>query len=385
MTTLQEYLNNKYPTQEDKETVQEINLEKINQAREQEGQTELLEGGEVDLRAFISLQEVEIYRQFLKTPITKLSVEGLTKLKVLIWPDQIGDSEEEKKLWTELGIADLSTENNKKRKTVKEVRRLAELKSIPVHFGQESAEAEPKEGSQGDIFLLLDKKDKTSNFSPQLIFWTLSQELALIAIGTDKTTKTPDFWKKFAEELIWVKDNLAEEFKKEFEPLLTPATFPSELLDMSELLAVYYPNSENIPDSQTIKTSVNQEIVNQTWPTIRAELIELTSQELKKNPSEEKLKELALKVSIDGSADQQYTIQVNYHSQSPLQDQIKELITTTPLKLEIENLKQKQEQLPTSENYDKLAKQKQALENSLQDLTDEEEFNKIKQKINQIK
>jgi len=48
-------------------------------------------------------------------------------------------------------------------------------------------------------------------------------------------------------------------------------------------------------------------------------------------------------------------------------------------------LKQKQEQLPTSENYDKLAKQKQALENSLQDLTDEEEFNKIKQKINQIK
>jgi len=69
-----------------------------------------------------------------------------------------------------LGIADLSTENNKKRKTVKEVHRLAELKSIPVHFGQESAEAEPKEGSQGDIFLLLDKKDKTGNFSPQLIF-----------------------------------------------------------------------------------------------------------------------------------------------------------------------------------------------------------------------
>jgi len=98
MKTLQEYLNNKYPTQETKEAVQEINLEKINQEREQAGETDLLEGGEVELKPFINLQEVEIYRQFLKTPITKLSVEGLTKLKVLIWPDQIGDSEEEKKL-----------------------------------------------------------------------------------------------------------------------------------------------------------------------------------------------------------------------------------------------------------------------------------------------
>jgi hypothetical protein len=84
MITLQEYLNNKYPTQEDKEKVQEINLEKINQEREQAGQTDLLEGGEVDLRVFTNLQEVEIYRQFLKTPITKLNVEGLIHLKVLI-------------------------------------------------------------------------------------------------------------------------------------------------------------------------------------------------------------------------------------------------------------------------------------------------------------
>jgi hypothetical protein len=84
MTTLQEYLNNKYPTSEDKETLRELNLEKINQEREQEGQTGLLEGGELDLTTFTNLEEIEIYRQFLKTPITKLNVEGLTKLKVLI-------------------------------------------------------------------------------------------------------------------------------------------------------------------------------------------------------------------------------------------------------------------------------------------------------------
>jgi len=84
MTTLQEYLNNKYPTQKDKEAVQEINLEKINQEREQAGETELLAGGELDLGAFTNLQIVEIYRQFLKTPITKLMVEGLANLKELI-------------------------------------------------------------------------------------------------------------------------------------------------------------------------------------------------------------------------------------------------------------------------------------------------------------
>ena len=384
MTTLQEYLNNKYPTQKDKEAVQEINLEKINQEREQAGETELLAGGELDLGAFTNLQIVEIYRQFLKTPITKLMVEGLANLKELIWPDQVGDSEEEKKLWTELGIADLSTENNKKRKLVKEVRRLAELKSVQVHFGPQSEESESVE-TNPTIYLSLDKKDKTGHFSPQLIFWTLSQELAAISIGGDKTIKTPDFWKKLAEERIWVKENLIEEFKKDLAPLLTPSTFPHQQLEMKDLLSFYYPNLASIPDNQTSKTLINQEIVDQTWLTIQEKLSELTSQALTKNPTEEEKSKLALKVSIDGSADQQYTLQVSYHAQHPHQDQIKELITTTPLKLEIEHLKQKQEQLPTSENFAKLTKQNQALENSLQDLTDEDEYKKIKTKINQIK
>ena len=153
---------------------------------------------------------------------------------------------------------------------------------------------------------------------------------------------------------------------------------------MSELLAVYYPNSENIPASQAIKTIVNQEIVNQTWQNIQEKLIELTNQALQKNPNDEEKPKLALKATIDYHSSE-YTIQVNYHSQSPLQDQIKELITTTPLQLENELLKQEKAQLPTPENFEKLTKQNQAWENSLQDLTDEDEFNKIKQKINQIK
>ena len=84
MTTLQDYLNQKYPTQQDKETVLDLNLEKINQEREEHGETELLEGGELDLTAFKNLAEIEIYRHFIKTPITKLNVSGLTNLKTLI-------------------------------------------------------------------------------------------------------------------------------------------------------------------------------------------------------------------------------------------------------------------------------------------------------------
>lgn len=84
MTTLQEYLNQKYPTLESKEQLTELNLEKINQEREAQGETELLEGGELDLTEFKNLAKIEIYRSFLKTPLTKLDVSGLTNLKTLI-------------------------------------------------------------------------------------------------------------------------------------------------------------------------------------------------------------------------------------------------------------------------------------------------------------
>lgn len=115
-------------------------------------------------------------------------------------------------------------------------------------------------------------------------------------------------------------------------------------------------------------------------------------QELNKGPDEEKLKQLAVKITLDGSVDQQYTIQINYHANSPLKEQIGELFTTIPLKEAtkyqeqvIAELKKEKEQLPTPENFDKLQEQNKLLDNYLQDLTDEESYQKIKQKVAEIK
>jgi hypothetical protein len=152
---------------------------------------------------------------------------------------------------------------------------------------------------------------------------------------------------------------------------------------LKELFQVYFPNSEDIPDQQSVKAIVSQEIVNKTWQAIREEIIELTSQALKKEFTEEQSKEMVLKLAIESSASQ-YTIFITYHPQIPFSDKIKELITTTPLKLEIEYLKKKQEQLPTTENFIKLEKQKSLLENYLQDLTDQEKYEEIKAKVKEI-
>ncbi|CAI2176546.1 4221_t:CDS:2 [Funneliformis geosporum] len=307
MTTLQEYLTQKYPTLQDQEQLTELNLEKINQEREEQGETELLEGGELDLTTFKNLAEIEIYRQFLKTSITKLNVSG---------------------------IADLSTENNRKKGVIKEVRRLSELKGVKVNFSQPSAEEKPQEGSETDIFLLIEQKDQS------------------------------------------VKDNLKEEYQKEFELLLNPTTFPTNQLAIQELLTVYYPNLEEIADSQSKEITISPKIVDQTWSIIQHKVIELTDQELKDNLDEEKLKTLAFQLKVVG----QYSILLTYHSQSPLIKELQELFTTTPLQLENELLKQEKEQLPTPENFEKLQTQNRLLDNSLQDLTDAETYQKIKTK-----
>lgn len=395
MTTLQDYLNQKYPTQQDKEQLTDLNLEKISLNREEQGETELLEGGELDLTAFVNLEEIEIYRQFLKTSITKLNVSGLTNLKTLIWPDQEGDSEEEKKLWTELGITNLSTENNQKKKVVKEVRRLAELKVVKVSFYNASEEVvdgkkiadgvlEKKEDGSFEIGNLnLNRKDKAGNFCPSLVFWTLARELASISIGGDKTDKTPEFWKKFKEELEWVRDNLTENYQKKFELLLNPSTFPIDKLEIKELLTVYYPNAEEITDSQQKEITISPKIVDQTWQTIQHKFLELTDQELKNSPDEEKLPTLAFNLKVDHNSDK-YSIFLAYHSKSPFTKELQELFTTTPLQLENELLKKEKEVLPTPENFERLQKQNQLLDNYLQDLVDEEKYQAIKANINKI-
>ncbi|CAG8465313.1 17837_t:CDS:2 [Racocetra persica] len=225
---LQEYLQEKYPTEEAKSEVQELILTSI---------TEILTGGELDLTAFSNLEKVEIDPNILSTPLTKIITQGLTKLKEIIWEQVEEETEEDKKLWEELGIG-------------------------------------------GDII----KK---------------------------KVDKTPLFWNKFLEELNWVKDNLPAPYQLDLTLLLNPSTFPYPELE-SSLLSIYFPTNQEIADGQMIKTTNDK-----------------------------------------------YIIQVHYHSQSPFSKEISELVITTPLKLEIANLKQKQEQLPTSENFEELAQQKQ--------------------------
>src|SRR5687767_10141598 len=91
MTTLQEYLDQKYPTKEDKEKVTEIDIRKIRSKRRKEGITELLEGDELDLREFKNLKKLSVFchlpcstdSNFLETQLTKLDVSKCFKLSYL--------------------------------------------------------------------------------------------------------------------------------------------------------------------------------------------------------------------------------------------------------------------------------------------------------------
>lgn len=76
--TLQEYLDNKCPTKADKEKVREVLIEKINQERDG---LELLEGGELDLREYVNIDWINIDGELLKTPLVKINLEGLEKVK----------------------------------------------------------------------------------------------------------------------------------------------------------------------------------------------------------------------------------------------------------------------------------------------------------------
>src|SRR5205814_3047997 len=133
--TLQEYLNNL-----EKKELKEINLTQIQQEREQQGLTEFLAGGELDLRSFKLLEKVEIDPSFLTTPLTKLNVDGLIHLKELDWLETKPESEEDKKFFEELGIG----QEFSKKRVVKEIQRLAGLKVTKINF---------KEQEEGSIFL----------------------------------------------------------------------------------------------------------------------------------------------------------------------------------------------------------------------------------------
>src|SRR4051794_13634796 len=76
--TLQEYLNWKYPTKEDKERVREISSLDINKARKEVGIEEELAGGELDLKEFINLNTLGCTYN-----LTSIDVSGLTNLNTL--------------------------------------------------------------------------------------------------------------------------------------------------------------------------------------------------------------------------------------------------------------------------------------------------------------
>ncbi|CAG8437813.1 8398_t:CDS:2, partial [Ambispora leptoticha] len=203
MTTIQEYLNHKFPNQAEKEKVTEIIASEI---------TEPLEGGELELTSFPNLEKQE--------------------------------SEEEKKLYEELGI---STDLEQK-KLVSEIQRITEIFSR----------------------------------------------------ANDETIKVHFATKNHPQEKLGAKNGLTEKneegsFKK---------------------------------------------------------IIELLNEQLKTNPTEEILKELTLKAEIEYNQSE-YAMIVYYSPQSPLRSELERLITSTPLRLEIEHLKKRQAQLPSPENFEK--------------------------------
>lgn len=84
MTTLQEWLNERFSTQNKKQVRMEIDIEfEINCQRKSLNITEELEGGELDLSEFVSLEKILIEGVYLKTPLTKLILGEKPKLKIL--------------------------------------------------------------------------------------------------------------------------------------------------------------------------------------------------------------------------------------------------------------------------------------------------------------
>lgn len=83
MTTLQEYLNEKYSSSEAKKEVKKIDIYQINQERENQSLAECLEGGSLDLREYPRLEVIIINGRDLKSPLTSLEVSNCSQLTKL--------------------------------------------------------------------------------------------------------------------------------------------------------------------------------------------------------------------------------------------------------------------------------------------------------------
>ena len=393
MTTFQKYLDLKYPSQEDREKVTEIILENIMQERENEGEVELLEGGgELVLGNFKNLERVEINLQLLKSSLNKLNVESLKNLKVITWIEAEGESEEEKKLWEELGL-----ENNfNKKSTIKEIKKILAVfskdtsKKISVEFSTEKKPLEALKDNKSFIenkdekhliYLQLENKTKSGAFSPSLVFWNLAWELA--SLKHPKYAEEPLFWSCFNEELKKIEKNLSPRFKTKMISFFEPTNFPSEHLEMKELLVMYFPTDEEVNETSNIKNNVSSQTVNSIWKLLGDKLPELVDKKLSENINDEEKKQLFFKLTIEKGVND-YIIQVQYHAKNPLQGEIKELVNTTLLKSELEKARKENKELPKQEEFEKLVKKNSLLEECLKDHLDESSFSKIKNELDNL-
>ncbi|MCE8169424.1 MAG: hypothetical protein I3273_04870 [Candidatus Moeniiplasma glomeromycotorum] len=73
MTNLQQYLDQKYPTQSDKEKVKEIILS--------DNEKEIA-GGKLDLSEYVNLEKLALHGNWLKSPLTKLKLGKMPNLKI---------------------------------------------------------------------------------------------------------------------------------------------------------------------------------------------------------------------------------------------------------------------------------------------------------------
>jgi hypothetical protein len=86
MTTLQQYLNEKYPSREFKGKVKKILDYNIAIERKEQDQNELFEKGELDLSGFVNLEILSVSGSMLKGSLTNISLSDCYNLKELCIP-----------------------------------------------------------------------------------------------------------------------------------------------------------------------------------------------------------------------------------------------------------------------------------------------------------
>jgi hypothetical protein len=272
----------------------------------------------------------------------------------------------------DLGLDNDQPESLAKKKLIIEIRRVAKLKGISVKFTNDKTKLIP--ASKTDINLLLDQKDTSGQFNANLVLNDLAKELSKAELG--KNDKDLNYYKQFIKEQTWLKDSLIVDYQPEYNKIINPSTFTADKLNISQTLAIFYPETLS---GEYIKNDcvANSQIVDKTWQTIRDKALELVS-----NATGDKEK-LGIKIDIAFN-NPNYTITLTYHPNSSITRDLDKLIISTPLINEIERLKKKTADLPTNENFNKVKKQNELWEKYLRELTNKENYQNVKEIINKI-